>query len=202
MSDAELNTIIENAISTISVAYYWPFAKITTNITTVVGQQAYALPTDFESGDKLVNTTEDLTVPFISATQALDVTGDDDTQTTNAQAFWIRGSNLYLYPLPSAAVANKYRLYYFRKVTQFADDVTDAEWNAAFHPLLVDFCNWKLWEREEYFEQANAAKGEFYSGLQDMILFYSNQFKVFPNIIGDGTYRRYRNPNMPFLDIV
>lgn len=200
ISDAELNTLIDAAFDEISVAFKWPFLEKSTTVSTVASQQTYSLPADFLYGVALVDDDNDTTVPYIAPGLYFQRYGNDTGNTaTTADRWTIWESKIYLSPIPSAADTNRYSFYYYRTITKLADDVTEPEFHAAFHPAIVEYCKWKVWEREEIFEQAQVAFALFKSYLDSMHRFYSSQVAREPYIWGDGVSFRIGDPNIPWL---
>jgi hypothetical protein len=58
-------------------------------------------------------------------------------------------------------------------IVTLTTDGQSPAWNAGYHWLLVSYALARIWEREEYFEQATVEFERFYSGMSDMALFYN-----------------------------
>lgn len=201
ISDTEINDMINAVMNEIGVAARWPFLQTSTTISTTAATQTYALPADFNYGSHVTDADNDSPLEVLSADQGWHLYGDGTgTTATTATSFWLWGTNIYLYPVPSAIDANRYTLWYYKTVTELATDGASPEWDAGFHWMVVDGVKAKLWEREEYFEQAERSRLNYTRQLNMMIQFYINQFRQYPVIYGDGRRQRLTNANMPFLD--
>jgi hypothetical protein len=55
----------------------------------------------------------------------------------------------------------------------------------------VDYGCYRVWEREEYFDESEKAYGRFVRGLKDMIRFYQMRTQENPLIYGDGEIPGY-----------
>lgn len=58
-------------------------------------------------------------------------------------------------------------------IIELTTDGQEPAWNAGYHWLLVSYGLARVWEREEYFDQATMEFERFYSGMSDMALFYN-----------------------------
>jgi hypothetical protein len=66
--------------------------------------------------------------------------------------------------------------------------------------MIVEYCKWKLWDREEYFDQSERAFITYARYLSQMITWYSRRADRSPYIAGDGDFRRSPyDPNLPWL---
>ena len=62
------------------------------------------------------------------------------------------------------------------------------EWHVSLHDLLVDYGLYRVWEREEYFDEAAKAYGKFIEGIGLMKRFYNMRTIDSPVVFGDGTW--------------
>lgn len=201
VSTAELDALIDQVNYEIGAAAKWPFLQTSSTISTTVSGATYALPTDFWYGAKLIDVDNDVELELLSAEQAFKLYGDGlGSTTTTATEFWLWGTNIQLYPLPSAIDADRYKLYYYKTISVFANDAAVPQFDAAFHWLLVDGVKAKLWEREEYWEQAERSRINYERRLNDMIQYYINRFRSFPFVYGDGKHQRLTDANFTFLN--
>lgn len=200
VSDAEIVEIINNGMYEISLASEWPWLQETSTVTTVADQQAYTLPADFEFAIALVDDDNDTTVPFIAVEEFFRRYGNDTGNTSTTPNFWtIWEDSIYLTPIPSANDTDRYTLYYYETVTLLTTGGTSPAFHAAFHPILVEYAKWKLYEREEYYDQSERSFITYARYLSRMIEWYQRQVKRAPYIAGDGSFRREGDPNLPWL---
>lgn len=72
----------------------------------------------------------------------------------------------------SLEIINAYYPYPGVTITTLAADGNSPAFNAGFHWLCVSYALARVWEREEYPENAAVEFERFYSGMSDMIKFY------------------------------
>lgn len=204
LSDTFLNTWINQALYEISAYTRWRWLQETDTITTVAGTQTYALPADFKHAIALVDDDNDRKVPHISPAKFLQLYGNDTGNSGPTALSWtVFEGVIYLHPIPSTNDTNRYTLYYYETAAQLSDDTTQVQFEAAFHWSIVEWLKWKLWEREEYFEQAEASKNAYYTMMAQMQNWYNNVVEQEPTIWGDGhRIRIHKEPNLPFLDSI
>ena len=93
-------------------------------------------------------------------TTLLESTNVSDTELNdiiNAGIHWVDG----WYPFPGITIA------------ELAADGNSPAWNEAFHWILVHFGAAKLYEREEYFDVAQAQMAEAMGLVRQMVKFYT-----------------------------
>lgn len=201
ISSTEIDTLIDQVNYEIGAASKWPFLQTSVDITTVATTATYALPADFWYGSMIIDADNDIPLEPLSAEQAYKLYGDGlGTTTTTATEFWLWGTNIQLYPVPSANDTDRYTLYYYKEISAFANDAASPEFDPAFHWLLVDGVKAKLWEREEYWEQAERSRMNYERRLNEMMIYYMNRFRTFPFVYGDGKHQRLTDANMTFLN--
>jgi hypothetical protein len=201
VSDATIVLMINEGMHEISLASEWPWLEESTTISAVANQQGYNLPGDFNYAVAVVDDDNDLTVPYISPSDFFHRYGNDTGNTgTTPNYFTIWDGQILFTPTPSANDTNRFTLYYLKTVTTLSSGSSVPAFHAAFHPMLVEYCKWKLYDREEYFDQSERAFITYARYLSQMITWYSRRAKREPYIGGDGdAYRSPRDPNIPFL---
>ncbi len=127
-------------------------------IQTVSGTATYALPTDFQ---RLVNVTVELPngtiVPLASdANTQIDL---EEVLSGQPERFSIDGTNLRLWPTPSAAQTVRLRYYRIPVALTNAGDVSLIP--EQYHHLLVTYALWHCWQRENDYSAAQYHKGRF-----------------------------------------
>lgn len=204
VSDAEIVLLLNQGVDEIGVAAWWPFLESSTTITLVATQKEYALPNDFEFALALVDDDNDETIPYMAAQQVFNMYGNDTGNDGTSFNFWtIWGTDIKLYPTPSAADTNRLTLYYYSTTTQLSAGATTPDWHEAFHSILVEYAKWKLYNREEYFDQSERAFIQYNRYLRGMHDYYSRKAKRTPYIAGDGIWRPQQgDPNLPWVSQV
>lgn len=203
VSDASINLLIDNETLKIGVAFDgWPFlSKIDTTLDYVDSTQTIALPSDFEHGIKLIDVDFETPLRRVSAEYGFEKLMDDDSKTTRPLTFWIWNDNIYLHKIPSTNDTDRLDLYYYRTIALLSDDVTQPEWNKAFHEILVYGVLGTLYHREEYYDQAAQAVAMRDRMLGDMVRFYKSAWSDVPSLWGDGMRSHTQtDPNLALLD--
>jgi len=200
VSDAEIVALIDSGMAEVGIADFWPFLEANSTVTTVADQQNYALPGDFEYAVSLVDDPNDQRVEYIAPAAFFSRFGNDTGNTSADPQYWTIWENeILISPIPSAAVTDKFTLYYYRAITALASGAAVPEFHAGFHQVLVEYCKWKLWDREEYFDQSERAFIQYARYLSDMRVWYATQVKRYPMIAGDGRLQSLGDPNIPWL---
>lgn len=206
VTDAQLNTLINQGLHEIEVYTDWRFLQDHDDLNVVANTQSYSLATltnnTFNRAIALVDDDIDRTVDFIPPSEFFHRHGKDTGNTgPRARTWTIYQGSLYLHPTPSANDTARYRLHYYKTITELGADGSSPEFHQGFHWMIVDYCKWKLWEREEYFDEARVARNDFYQKLDEMEKWYARTTREDPWIYGDGRYlKTYRDPNLPVLD--
>lgn len=191
ISDADVNAIIDEAYNFVSQAYEWPWLEASANITVTANQTEYALPNDLQLLQNVVRSNKKIVLQQVPFETVLRIYGDDLPVASDASAYYVRGSNVGLVPTPSANETNAYVVYYLKTPTLMTLDTDQPEWAATWHHVLVDYGVYRIFYREEYFQEAEAAYQHFIAGLQDMIAFYNKQAQPSHVIVGDGVNRTF-----------
>lgn len=202
VSDAEIDNLIELAMSEIEVAFPWPFLESAVPYDIEEGYGALDLPADFSYGAVLIDVDDNTRIEFLSPTTFFSTFGDDTDRTgTDVLCFTIWQNTIQLHPIPSEDDGQRLNLYYYRNITPLETDGESPEFHTAFHWAVVEYCKWKLYEREEYYDQSERSRIIYASYLQDMVTFYQDRMKRAPWTAGDGFGRRFYNArdNIPWL---
>lgn len=200
ISDAEIESLISLCVQEISVATHWSFLEKSTTITTVADDKDYSLPNDFLYAIALTDDDHDTDVEYIAPTAYFDRFGNDTDNTSGTADYWtIYNDVLILQPVPSAADADRYTLYYYKTMDDLSQDSDVPEFHEGFHYMIVDYCKWKIWEREEYFDQAERSRLSYYTALNQMQKWYMQRANRVPYIYGIGRSTRPGDPNIPSL---
>lgn len=110
--------------------------------------------------------------------------GDDPSASTEPTHYAVTGTQLFLYPTPSANESGAVVCYFY---TIPVDLVAGSPvWATQFHHILVDYGCYRVHEREEYFEESRDAYDRFTRTLKDMIRWYNSRTLDNPLIYGDG----------------
>lgn len=201
VTDAEIVLLINSAIDEIGIADYWPWLEASTTVTLVDSQQNYDLPADFEFAVALVDDDHDKTIPYISPQQYFHNYGNDTGNEGTEFEFWtIWDDDIYLHPIPEAADTDRFTLYYYKTPTQLSTGATAPEFHEAFHQMVVEYVKWKLYDREEYFDQSERAFITYARYLTQMSSWYARRAKRMPAIAGDGMFRPISgDPNLAWM---
>lgn len=201
VSNDELDTLINQGYHEVSVAFPWPWLETTADFTVTTAVRNYALPSNFDYAIAMIDTSTDKSIQHVAAKDYFEMYGQDSSTTGSRANFWtIFSGDAYFTPVPSTQVTAAYTLYYYSDITTLigADDIP--AFHDGFHWILVEYCKWKLWNREEYFEQGAEAFATFSYYLSAMIAWYGNAVKKAPFLWGDGRTVRPFN-NLKILDI-
>ncbi len=200
VSDAEIVLLIDSAMDEISTVSFWPFLEKNATVTAVADQQTYATPSDFLHAVALVDDDNDNAVTPLAPSAFFAQYGNDTGNKSTLADFWtIWEDNIYLTPIPSTNDTNRWTLYYYRDITALANDAAIPEFHVSFHQGIVEFVKWKLWEREEFFDQADRSFARYLTYLARMKDFYITTIQRPPYIGGDGRRQRFGDPNIPIL---
>lgn len=202
VTDAEIVLLINSGVDEVSLADYWPFLEASATMTAVDSTRTIALPADFEFALALVDDDNDFTVPYIAPSSLFADVGNDTGNEGTFFRYWTIWENkLYLTPIPEAGDTNRFTIYYYKTGTQLSAGSTKPDWHEAFHQILVEYVKWKLWDREEYFDQSERAFITFTRYLLQMQAWYARRAKRSPSIAGGGrTARTLNDINIPILN--
>jgi len=205
VTDAEIVLLINAGVDEVSIADWWPFLEASAAFNLVDSQQAYTfavIASDFEYAVALVDDDNDKTIPYIApATFFHNYGNDTGNESTEFNFYTIWEESIYLTPTPEANDTARLSLYYYKTGTQLSAGGTSPDWHEGFHQILVEYCKWKLWEREEYFAQSERAFIMYARYLNAMSAWYARRAKRLPAVAGDGIFRpKAGDPNVPLLN--
>ena len=202
VSDGEIVLLINQGVDEVSVAGFWPFLEASADMKPLDSVRTIALESDFEVAMALVDDDNDRTIPYIPPASMWALVGNDTGNESTDFNFWtIWEDKLYLTPIPSADDTARLKLYYYKSGTQLDAGATKPDWHEGFHQILVEYVKWKLWDREEYFDQSERAFITYSRYLSAMTDWYARRTKRMPGIAGDGMWgRRFGDPNVPLLN--
>lgn len=193
VADADVFDVLNEGINEISGLSRWPFLQKKSTLSVTASTVEVSLPADFRQ-IVLVQQDAKRNGPLIqiSHEEYSYRYGDNAATASDARYFYIRFDDgtqkIGFYPTPSATVANAYEIFYYRSPTELAAGTDTPEWDSQFHNILVDYASFRLWEREEYFDEAERAYRRYARRLADMTRFYNMRHKQVKLIFGDGTY--------------
>lgn len=192
--------MINEGMQEIALASEWPWLEASTTVTMVDSQQNYDLPADFNFAIALVDNDTYEPLVYQGATEFFNRHATDATESTQSDVYTIWDDDIYLYPTPSTSDSDRLTLYYYKTVTTLDSGSDEPAFHTAFHPMLVEYCKWKLYDREEYFDQSERAFITFARYLSQMITWYERRAKRTPYIAGDGDSKsRIVDPNLRWV---
>lgn len=192
VSDADVLLIINEGIREVSTQTRWEFLHTAATLATTSGTAEISLPADFMFMNLVSkNGEKDRPLNSISFSEYKYWYGDDASTASEASAYYIRYEDgtgkIGLYPTPNATASDVYDIFYYKNPTELANGSATPEWDSRFHSLLVDYVAYRLWEREEYFDESQRAFERYGRRLREMMTFYSTRHKVNRFIYGDGS---------------
>lgn len=202
VSDTQLNDIVNEGYRLVALSSRWPWLHTSVQFSTVANQAEYTITSGGDINvsnlmyyDAVVdNDKRSGLLVEISHKYFLSMYGGDPPTGTPATSYYIRGDGantvLGLVPTPSANEANAYTLWYYKTPTLLSLDTDEPEWTETLHHILIDYGRYRVWEREENFEESRAAFALFVSGLSELRSFYARRGSEAPLIRGDGLRRR------------
>ena len=201
MTDAQMNTIINQGYHELSVAFPWPWLETTGDFTVAKDVRSYALPTNFDYAIAMIDTDNDVAIQHVGAKTFFELYGQDSSTTSKTAKYWtIYNGKVFFNPVPSTAITAAYTLYYYKNITILNANDESPAFHDAFHWMLVEYLKWKLYDREEYFAQSERAFITWTRYLNEMMAWYGSPVKRGPFRWGDGTAERVFN-NLKILDI-
>lgn len=202
ITDAQINTIINQGMYEIATQAQWPWLEESATISLVDSTRTVALPSNYDYGAVLVDDDNDHGIDYMAPSLFFKITGNDTGNESATPSFWTLWDGvIYLHPIPSANDSNRLTLYYYKEVTTLAADGDSPAFHEAYHWALVEYGKWKLWDNQEYFDQAERAFITYSRYISDMMSFYATRTKGVPFVAGDGRARRKDYPNIPLLNI-
>lgn len=195
ISDADLLTILNEGLREVATQHRWEWLFKSSTLTTVANTAEIALPADFMfMGMVQEDGTGNEPLQNISFSEYKYWYGDNASTSSTGTLFYIRYDDgtgkIGIYPTPSANATDNYDIFYYRTPTELSAGTDVPEFDARFHSLLVDYAAYRLWEREEYFDEAERSFQKYARRLREMMQFYNTRYKERRFIYGDGTRNR------------
>jgi hypothetical protein len=197
-ADADVLLLLNEGERFVSTLEKWPYLFTSSDEDYTAATREYDLSTDFSISDmafidQIVDkySHKRRLIP-ISFQEYIDMYGDDPSS-GNPRYYYLTGvDTLGLVPVPSATTTSSSGLsiYYYKTPTVMATTSASPEWTAQLHDLLVDYGLYRVWEREEYFDEATKAYGRFIEGVALMKRYYNMRTTDSPVVFGDGTWSR------------
>lgn len=200
MTDADLLIIINQGIQEIEAAYAgWPWLEETAVIGVTDSTTTTALPADFSYAIALHDIVNDRQLEYMSPSAFLRFFGNRSDEEGNPEIFTVYEGAFHWFPTPAATDADQLLLYYTETATVLATLASTPAFAAQFHWALVEYGKWKIYEREEYYDQSERSRIMFASYVQNMVTYYQNRVKREPITFGDGTPVGTHRDNVPWL---
>lgn len=185
LPDADLTEIFEEGYNTVVATHRWPFLEDGASLDVVADTATANLPSDFMFMRGVVRSGKSYSLQEISRDRYLYLYGDNPSTSANATHFYLTPTTIGFYPTPSANETAAYKIYFYKTLTVPTGSSSPA-WTSTFHHILVDYGAYRVWEREEYFEESEKAYMRFTRGIKDMIRFYNMRSQESQFIYGDG----------------
>lgn len=210
VSDAQIDVMINQAIREIAVSRRWKWLEKAANISTIVDGQTIAVPTDFEYAIALVDDDSDTVLEYLSPASFFKLWGNDTGNKGTTAFVWTVYTDtatslpvIWLHPIPSAIDTNRYKLYYYKSITPLTSDSASPQFHSGFHWLIIEWVKWKLFEREEFWDQSEKSRQYFDKMLDQMEQWYSNRTSQHPFLVGETIRTRApRDINLMALDLI
>lgn len=195
ISDADLLTIVNEGLREVATIHRWEWLFKSGTLTTVADAAEIALPADFMfMGLLTIDGKNNEPLQNISFSEYKYWYGDNASTASDGTLFYIRYDDgtgkIGIFPTPSTSTTDKYDIFYYRTPTELSTGTDVPEFDARFHSMLVDYASYRLWEREEYFDEAEKAFQRYGRRLREMMVFYNTRYKERRFIFGDGTRNR------------
>lgn len=204
VSDADVTAILNEGIQNIASLRRWEFLYTDSTISVTANTVEYTLPADFNfMGLVMQDALSNGPLLMLSHDEYVYRFGDNPSSGSQARYFYLRiaggTQKIGFYPTPSATAASEYLIYYYKNPTELSASSDVPEWDASLHDVLVDYASYRLWEREEYFDESQRAFQRYGRRLGDMMRFYKMRGKVNRFIVGGGAYfGGYRDPRVHY----
>lgn len=204
VSDADVTAILNEGIQEIASLKRWDWLYTDSTISVTAGTVEYTLPADFNfMGFVMQDSLSNGPLLMLSHEEYVYRFGDNPSSGSQARYFYLRMddgvSKIGFYPTPSATSTDEYKIFYYKNPTELAAGGDEPAWDASLHNILVDYAAYRLWEREEYFDETQRAFSKYARRLNDMMRFYKMRGKVNRFIVGGGAYfGGYRDPRVHY----
>jgi len=201
VTNAEIGTLVNQGLYEVSAIHPWPWLETSVNLSLTDSQRVVDLPGNFDTGIALVDDDVDRNIPYVSSKLFFELVGNDTgNESADPRYFTIYEEGIYLHPIPSTTDSDRMTLYYTTTVSELSTDTDEPLFHRAFHWMLVEYVAWKLYNREEYYDQSERAFITYSRYLNEMLSFYGRPFKAAPFRWGDGRTPGVRVQNIPLLD--
>lgn len=185
LPDADLTEIFEEGYNIVAATHRWAWLESSANIDVTAATITANLPATFNFMRAVVRNGKSYSLQEISYDKYLHTVGDNPPSSANATHFFITNTTVGFYPTPSATETGAYIMYFY-KLPTVPTGASSPEWISQFHHILVDYGSYRVWEREEYFDESEKAYSRFTRGLKDMIRYYNMRSQESQFIYGDG----------------
>lgn len=200
VADADLLLLINLGIQEIEAAYPgWPWLEETAVVGVTDSTTTTALPANFSYAIALHDIVNDVQLEYMSPSAFFRLFGSRSDEEGNPLVFTIFEGAFHWFPTPAASDADQLLLYYAETATTLSTLSDTPAFAAQFHWALVEYCKWKLYEREEYYDQSERSRIMFASYVQNMVTYYQNRVKREPFMFGDGGPHNTERDNIPWL---
>ena len=105
VTDAQINTLINQGLHEVSVAADWPFLYTSGTLSLADSTRTIAVPNDFLRAVTLIDGDNNVPLTYVAPNIFFGELGnDDDSESTTPLAWTLYGSgpSIYLHPIPSA----------------------------------------------------------------------------------------------------
>lgn len=163
-SDAQLNSLINEAMHFISSADDWPWLQTSENITTVAGTRAYTPNANWVRTKQLyINDSEPFV--FISVAEA----DDNGNRQGQPDQYTIYDEDIIMVPTPSSVYTVVHQ--YIKKETDLSGDSDSPIMPTMFHYAIVEKAAELALLRAGYGERASTARQQYQEWYRNMISF-------------------------------
>lgn len=198
ISDASLNTDLEQGILDVATQYAWPWMLKIGTITTAAGTPAYALPADLMYIRNLIHDAEGQASLEPTTLEVVKLVYGDNVGSSDLPHLWYQSEPAKITFVPTPSAVKTVNLHYYATpdlATTFNQDTHTPPWHSAFHIILADYALNKIWEREEDYGRASDHLGRYLQGVDRMANYYTQRFPAQPLVVGGGLSRtRLRRP--------
>lgn len=203
VSDADIVILINQGMNEIEAAYQgWPFLADVDILGVSASDHTVAVGADFSYGMKLIDTVEEMPIVYVSPSAWFSLYEGKQDDEGDPRVFTIWDGNILLYPTPDATDNDRLNLYFYTTITELSSGSSTPTFHKAFHWALVEYGKWRLYEREEYYEESERARLSFITYINQMVTYYQNQMKRELMIFGDGARDHRWQDNIPWLWVI
>lgn len=202
VSDSMLTKMINQIYQEVAHAYQWPWLDGSATINVTDGTQSYSLPANFKYVISVYETADDdRALPQMSPAWYFDRYGGDDTESADADFFFLHDDKIWFYPIPSTTATGKYTIQYYGGITELSAGTDEPVFAEGFHYILIHGVARRLYMQAGQQSLAMNELTMYYDYLERLRHFYNRRRAAAPMIWGDGNrVRRWTDPNLPVLD--